>query len=119
MTAPEIVALLRRHRFPARPETAVQDRIAAIFTTAGVEFVKEDVLTPGERIDFSIGPIGIEVKLRTTADTIRQLIRYAETTRFTDIILVCAWAPPATWEHLPTIAPDVRWHLLNTSLASL
>jgi hypothetical protein len=70
-------------------ERNLQDRIEDLLNSKGVEYVREVVLSPKNRIDFMSGTIGIEVKVDSSATTVqRQLWRYAEDERIQSLILV-------------------------------
>lgn len=88
--AKEIAALLQVARFRApNEETTLQLEIADVLAKAGHTFTREAQLGPRERIDFLVGPIGIEVKIQGSAsEVMRQLLRYAEYADVQVLILV-------------------------------
>lgn len=90
ITAPELVALLRRTRLPSSREDKLQLAIEEAFKTAGLGFDREARLAPGERVDFLVaGGTGVEAKTRCGKRTIyRQLERYAECTLIKALVLV-------------------------------
>ena len=89
MTAPEIVALLERQRFDESSEDALQRGIAQVLSAAGISFKREVPLTRYDRIDFLVGPIGIEVKADGSLSALtRQLFRYAQADQLDGLVLV-------------------------------
>lgn len=80
--------LLRpRYRHPT-DELRLQEEIAAVFAAAGVAFEREVMLTPKDRIDFLVGAVGIEIKVKGAAHAVaRQLLRYAEHERIGELVL--------------------------------
>lgn len=89
MTGDDLVELLmrRRYRHPT-DELRLQEEIADAFTEAGVRFEREVVLTPKDRIDFLVGTVGVEIKVKGSAHAVaRQLLRYAEHERVSELVL--------------------------------
>jgi hypothetical protein len=73
--------LVPRYRY-AQDELRLQEEIATGLAAARVTFEREVVLAPGERIDFMVGHVGIEVKVAgSTHAVMRQLLRYTEHAR--------------------------------------
>ena len=88
-TGDDLVELLmrRRYRHPT-DELRLQEEIAELFTEWNIGFEREVALTPRDRIDFLVGTIGIEVKVKGRASAVaRQLLRYAEHERITELVL--------------------------------
>lgn len=87
MTAPtltpvQIAVLLAEGRFDLSDEKACQAEMEAWLQDrlpTGTSLIREAVLGPGERPDFLIGGVVIEVKMNSASprDIIRQLERYA------------------------------------------
>ena len=93
MTAPvdgAIVAdLIARTRFHAADEASLQAGVAEMLYQAGVPARREVRLTRRERIDFLIGRLGVEVKVKGgVSDVRRQLVRYAATGLLDEILLI-------------------------------
>ena len=89
MHAPDLAAKLvsRRYRAPM-DEARLQEEIAALLTVEGFTYEREVRLTTTDRIDFMVGGIGIEVKVQGSALAVmRQLLRYAEHERVSELIL--------------------------------
>lgn len=88
MTPAEIIAFLERRRFPLRTEEECQRMIADQFRYAGVDCDREVRLSPEDIVDFMIGGVAIEVKLRGQRREIyRQCERYCEHPEVTALIL--------------------------------
>lgn len=75
--AAEIVSLLGRQRFRMDNEKLLQQQVGLVLITAGIAFEREHVLSPGSRIDFLAGDVGIEAKIKGRRRAIlRQCERY-------------------------------------------
>lgn len=87
-----VIRLLSGVRIDISDEKASQAQIAEAFTAANVTFEREAKLSGRDIPDFLIEPPGlaIEVKLRGTPkmQVFRQLSRYAEHERVTQLLLV-------------------------------
>jgi hypothetical protein len=84
-----ITESLRHQRFVISSETTLQDEIATVFQSKQFPFHREYRLAPRDRIDFLIGRIGVEVKIKgTKRGILRQLQRYAESPAIAGLILV-------------------------------
>lgn len=85
----QIIAALHTARFRYSSEAELQNGIAQALTAAGIEHEPEAALSAGERIDFLVGAVGIEVKVGgSAAEVFRQLMRYAESPRIDSLIVV-------------------------------
>lgn len=92
-TATEIVTLLRGARMRYRNERDVQNGLADLFEFKGWEATREAQLSPGERIDFLIDRIGVEVKIKgSTPHVIQQLDRYCDSGALNILVLVTSRA---------------------------
>jgi hypothetical protein len=81
--------LLGVRRFSFTTEAELQRGIAAVLTAADVVFEREVVLARGERIDFLVGALGLEVKVKGTVEAAHmQLLRYAQHERIEGLLLV-------------------------------
>lgn len=70
--------VLHAHRFHFTSETELQDGIETALREANFTPQPEVVLTVGERIDFLVENVGIEVKVKGSKSTLlRQMLRYA------------------------------------------
>lgn len=88
MTPEEIITVLDQHRFRGMTEEHFQDAIDAILTDSDAEYLREERLSPRDRIDFLVGETGIEVKINgSPSEIIRQLGRYAASERIATLIL--------------------------------
>lgn len=91
MTTPDHVARILSSRvLPRSPEVRLQDAIAAALADHVVRFVREVRLSPEDIIDFLVEDgLGVEVKIDgSVSDVTRQLHRYAQSDRVTDLLLV-------------------------------
>lgn len=88
-TVSQILKTLSGVRFPLSEETKTQAAIAESFDRAGIIYEREDRLSPVDRIDFTIGSIGLEVKIKGSKRNIyNQVERYAQCDRIKELILV-------------------------------
>lgn len=84
-----IAASIQSRRHDLSTEAAAQASLARGFASDGIAAERETWLGPGERPDFIIGGVAIEVKVKGAAMKIfRQLERYATHERVTGLILV-------------------------------
>lgn len=91
MSAADVLAALKLWHIPvSRNEFALHASIAEILGLQGIEFEREVVLGPRDRIDFLCdGGVGIEAKTDGgVSDVIAQLYRYAQHECISGLILV-------------------------------
>lgn len=70
-------------------EAVVQESIERALQNAGLEYEREAVLGPGNRVDFLVLGIAVEIKRKASARLIwRQLCRYAGSERVDAVLLV-------------------------------
>lgn len=84
-----IVAAVNRWRFSVASEAELQMAVATALAKSAIPYQEQVVLAPGDRIDFLVGDVGVELKTKggVTAVT-RQLHRYAQHPRVASLILV-------------------------------
>ena len=71
------------------PDLAVQARVGEIAEDLQLEYRKEQPLTARDRIDFTVGSTGIEVKTRGSTNALaRQLRRYTQSPAIDDLIVI-------------------------------
>lgn len=89
MTAEQIIALLQGIDFRGiRDEKELQAHIQSEFRQRKIEHLREFNLSAKHKIDFMIGTIGIEVKIKGQALAIaRQLQDYAQYDKISELIL--------------------------------
>lgn len=93
MKPEEIVLFLRARRFPLNDEKALQAMLSQEFSNAGIEHEREVVLAPGDKVDFMVGAVAIEVKIRESKRKIyNQCARYMEHERVSSLVLLTATA---------------------------
>lgn len=106
---PTISALLtglKNQRFDLGSEKRLQAELTARFTTLGLDFSAEYRLDPASIIDFKIGSIGVEVKIKGTAkDIYRQCARYCTHESISQLVLLTnkIIALPPTINGKPTL----------------
>lgn len=77
--AARITTLLRSLRCDLSDEKRTQEDIAFALTANGMAFTREASLSSHERVDFLIGGLALEIKLRSAKMGVyRQLQRYAK-----------------------------------------
>ena len=85
----DIFSLFKAHRLSLTSEKVLQSEIADLLASKNIPFEREVSLSPGDCIDFLVGDIGIEVKLKGSAKAIyRQCARYCQSDRIREILLV-------------------------------
>lgn len=83
-----ISAAIRRCAFSYAQETDLHLGIEAVLKDVGYSPLSEVRITGG-RIDFIVDQVGIEVKVKGTRDALhRQLLRYAESPRIAELLVV-------------------------------
>lgn len=94
-----IKAIIEQHRLPLTDEKVTQAAIANALELAGVSFEREVRLSDADIVDFMVGNIAIEVKIKGAKAAIyRQLERYAEHDNVSSILLVTSRSM-----HLPAL----------------
>lgn len=84
-----VVAIAKYCRLPMNNEKAAQVEFARALTAAGVEHQREVPLSPRDIVDFMVGGIAIELKIKGQRNEIlRQLARYAEHEQVEQLLLV-------------------------------
>lgn len=70
--------LLRSARIPYSTEAEMQEAIESLLTQRGITFQREFVLSKKDRVDFMIGNVAVECKIKGPAMSVyRQIQRYA------------------------------------------
>jgi hypothetical protein len=88
-TSAALLSVLRSHRFNEATEALLQAGIADALSSCGVPFEREVRLSAADRIDFMVGSIGLECKIDGSLPAvIRQLHRYAQFERVTELVLL-------------------------------
>lgn len=84
-----IASTLKTHRFRFAHEAQLQLAIEQAFAASGVLARREVVLAPGDRVDFLIDDIAVEVKIKGDfARVAEQLQRYASAPIVAGVLLV-------------------------------
>ena len=98
--------VLTSNRFRYAGERDLQAGIAAALTSAGLDVRREASLGEAGTIDFVVGDLGIELKVRgTRADVTRQVFRYLQHDAIKALLLVTTRAELA---RLPSIMSGKR-----------
>lgn len=89
MTDPiAVVGLLRRRRFPLNDEKRLQDLMLEQFASAGFPAEAEVRLNAQDIVDFMIGGVAVEVKIKGARRAIYgQCERYCQHERVTSLVL--------------------------------
>jgi hypothetical protein len=83
-----IVHILTSHRLPLSDEKQLQIEIAVAFASAGLAAEREVRLAPGDIVDFMVGDIAVEVKIKgSKRDIFRQVERYCEHNAVRELVL--------------------------------
>lgn len=84
-----VMGLLDRYEFSSREERRIQDAIAEILVANEIPFKREVALSPGNRPDFMLDGIALEVKVGgSTTEVFRQMQRYASEPAVKAVLLV-------------------------------
>jgi len=107
MTAPQALAALtaciqaKARALRLTTERDLQDSLAELLAAEGYAAERERALGPGERPDFLIDGIAVEVKIKGTADQLeRQVRRYLAHPEVTGVVVVTS---RARHRHLPPV----------------
>lgn len=88
MRTPGLIRLLKTTRLSLANEKRTQADLAMALEQAGIPFEREVTVAPGDIIDFMIGGIGIELKIKAPRLSIyRQCLRYCESDRVEALVL--------------------------------
>lgn len=84
-----VVELLRAAKIDLSNETRAQADVEQVFTRAGIVFQREVRLSDSDIVDFMIGGIAVELKLRGARkkSVYRQLCRYARHSSVDSLLL--------------------------------
>lgn len=112
LSARDLARRLARYRFPVSVEKAMQDAVESALRAEKLQFRRE-VTRGADRIDFVVGAIGVELKVKgSPSDLIRQLERYSAWDDLTELLLVTTrghhLAVPSTIGGKPTLVHVVR-----------
>jgi hypothetical protein len=98
--------VLTSHRFRYAGERDLQAGIEQAFRAAGLDVVREATLGDAGTIDFVLGKLGIEIKVRgSRADVTRQVHRYLQHDDLSALLLVTTRAELA---RLPPVMSGKR-----------
>lgn len=90
-------SLIRSHRYVYASEVELHDQLERVLRDASLPVTREVILSPRDRIDFLVGDVGLEVKVKGQRTPLRQLTRYAESSWLAGLLLVTtrAASPPS------------------------
>jgi hypothetical protein len=102
---------LRTHRFRFVDERELQIGIDQVLRSAGLEVTREASLGAAGTIDFLVGDVGVEIKVRgTRADVTRQVHRYLQSASLRSLVLVTT---RATLRGLPEAISQKPVHVVH------
>ncbi len=88
-TAAVLAEVIAAHRYRVVTEYDLQAAVGAVLADAGYQVSPEHVLSAGDRVDFLVEGVAVEVKIGgNAASVLRQLIRYGTHNQVTEILLV-------------------------------
>jgi hypothetical protein len=88
MTSAELVSLLRSARFLRTDESALQLDVAKLLDQAGVRYEREKRFDARDRVDFMVGDIALELKVKSSEkELLRQLLRYSQQPSVREIVV--------------------------------
>lgn len=98
MNPQKLRAILFAKRLPTSTEQALQDALERRLQEACITYEREHAMPAAGRIDFRVAidgqRIGIECKIRSGGgDTVRQVIRYAQSGEVDQVVLIGPWQP--------------------------
>lgn len=88
-SAEELADAFRGKAIATFDEARLQHWAAGVLRSASVDFEEQVPLSPRDRLDFLCGGVAIELKVKgSLADLLRQLDRYAEHERVSELLVV-------------------------------
>lgn len=91
ITAANLKWYLGQFRYNVQDEESIQVGIGEALRMGNFEFEREPSLSPGDRLDFLVGGVAIEVKRNgALGPLLRQLSRYAEHEKVRELLVVTA-----------------------------
>ena len=88
-TVDHIVMAIGRFGYRFNSEEELQEGLAIALKHSGVDCAREVVLTPRDRIDFLVGNVGIEVKIKGGISGLtEQLFRYTALPQIAALVVV-------------------------------
>ncbi len=91
-----LVDLISGHKFAFSTEEQLHQCLAQLMQEQGIQFEPEVKLNARDRIDFMVGSVGIEVKIKhPLSSVLRQLHRYAQCPEIDELLLISTRAPHA------------------------
>lgn len=89
----KLMNLFGAYRFHFNDEGQLQSGVERVFAENNLEAVRECKLSPGDRVDFFCGGVGVECKVGgSLSEVTRQLHRYAELPEVASLILITSRA---------------------------
>jgi hypothetical protein len=88
-TITALIELIRGAKIDLSSEKRAQADMEQVLAAAGIEFLREEPLTVADIVDFLVGGVALELKLRGARkkDVYKQLCRYARNPRVETILL--------------------------------
>ena len=114
MNAHDLSELLSGWRLRVYPEKTLQEDIESVLRESGISFNREFPLSKRDRVDFLVGSVAIEVKIKgSKTDVLRQLFRYAEHDRIREILLITTKAAHRSIDGEKLLGKDVSVYWIN------
>lgn len=89
MTTTDLVKAIESWQLPCGSEAALQLALEQLFSGLGLEFTREHVLSPIDRLDFFVAGVAVEAKIKgSLTDLMRQLHRYAQHESVRELLVV-------------------------------
>jgi len=89
MTPEEVIAAINDYEFSYTCEDDLQRAIASALSDCSIPYQREYQLSEKDRLDFKVGTIAIEVKIKgRLTEVARQVGRYLQSPELTSVILV-------------------------------
>ncbi len=99
-----IVKILKKYRYNFSDEIMLQMGIARALAENGIKFQREVPLGDPGIIDFMVGSIGIEIKIKGSPSSVgRQVLNYLMSEELTEIIVVTSKARAASYLRVPEL----------------
>ena len=89
VNATKLAAIFQQFKVHTDSEASLQASLMRVLQESGVGFEREVRISDKDRIDFVVGKVGIEAKIKFSAsDVTRQLHRYAQSDAIEELLLV-------------------------------
>lgn len=84
-----IIEAVQSKRYSFNNEKELQDGIELALQNRNVQYIREAIVPPKDRVDFLVGSIGVEVKIKSSlANLTRQIHRYAQWEGISSVLVI-------------------------------